>query len=495
MNEQMRNLFLAIIIVVAAGVAAPCLAELVVHLEMEGDLSDAGGGDQNGVLVDGPDGTNAYVTGVMGLALDLGHVSSDPGTTGNDYVEIPYIMPDQGSLALWYHTADYYQYQTIFDNSVQADDWEMWIYDDGRVRFRVQSGTEVTADLDSLASDNDGQGKWWHIALTWARDGSSVDTQMYVNGELINQNNGPWVAPGASVFLGGGSSGNDAGIGIWDEVQIYNHVLSDTEVRAMVPRRALVMNPDFLSLTEGQSNTYTVALDYTSSEEPSAEVTVTIICPPELSLNHQPAGTDLPLSFQQGNYQDPQTVTVKVIDDDINQGNRNIALLHSAGSGDISWNVVEDYYSVNIFDDDLGCGAWGYAEMDFNSDCYVNIIDFALFAEQWLDCTHPSGMNCRQMQDVLVVAHRGYSVAAPENTIASCNAARGFADMVEFDVRDTADGYLILMHDATVDRTTDGIGSVPSMTFNELRALDAGSWFSPEYAGEMVPLMSEAILA
>jgi glycerophosphoryl diester phosphodiesterase len=67
--------------------------------------------------------------------------------------------------------------------------------------------------------------------------------------------------------------------------------------------------------------------------------------------------------------------------------------------------------------------------------------------------------------------------------------------MVEFDVRTTSDNELILMHDGTVDRTTNGTGTVEDMTFTELRQLDAGLWFSTDFSDELVPLMSEAILA
>ena len=96
--------------------------------------------------------------------------------------------------------------------------------------------------------------------------------------------------------------------------------------------------------------------------------------------------------------------------------------------------------------------------------------------------------------DVLVEAHRGDSINAPENTIAAIECIRdGVADLTEFDVRLTSDGQLVLMHDGTVDRTTDGSGAVASMTLAQLRGLDAGSWFSRDFAGERVPTMAEAM--
>ncbi|WP_145062577.1 glycerophosphodiester phosphodiesterase [Adhaeretor mobilis] len=93
----------------------------------------------------------------------------------------------------------------------------------------------------------------------------------------------------------------------------------------------------------------------------------------------------------------------------------------------------------------------------------------------------------------LVLAHRGDSTSAPENTLAAIESSAAKADLAEFDVRVSADGKLVLMHDSTVDRTTNGTGLVAGKTLAELQALDAGSWFSPAYAGEPVPTLAEAI--
>jgi glycerophosphoryl diester phosphodiesterase len=95
----------------------------------------------------------------------------------------------------------------------------------------------------------------------------------------------------------------------------------------------------------------------------------------------------------------------------------------------------------------------------------------------------------------LVVAHRGYSAVAPENTVAAIDAAAGIADWVEFDVRETIDGELILMHDSRLRRTTNGGGLVASSSFEYVRSLDAGLWFGGAFAGEQVPTLAEAIEA
>lgn len=94
---------------------------------------------------------------------------------------------------------------------------------------------------------------------------------------------------------------------------------------------------------------------------------------------------------------------------------------------------------------------------------------------------------------VLSIAHRGNSLFAPENTLAACFAAQAKADLVEIDARVSSDGKLVLMHDASVDRTTDGTGAVSGMTLAQLKLLDAGSWFSASFTGERIPLLEEAI--
>ncbi|WP_409253217.1 glycerophosphodiester phosphodiesterase [Bacillus sp. SCS-153A] len=90
--------------------------------------------------------------------------------------------------------------------------------------------------------------------------------------------------------------------------------------------------------------------------------------------------------------------------------------------------------------------------------------------------------------DTLIVAHRGASALAPENTLSAFDMAVSLgADYIEVDVQMTKDGELVAMHDVTVDRTTNGTGRIKNLTYEDLAALDAGSWFSPKFKGEKVP--------
>ncbi len=93
-----------------------------------------------------------------------------------------------------------------------------------------------------------------------------------------------------------------------------------------------------------------------------------------------------------------------------------------------------------------------------------------------------------------VIAHRGLSGLAPENTLSSIRAAieRG-ADRVEFDVVLSLDGIPVVIHDADLDRTTDGKGPVAALDLERLRRLDAGRWFDARFAGERVPTLEEVL--
>lgn len=93
-----------------------------------------------------------------------------------------------------------------------------------------------------------------------------------------------------------------------------------------------------------------------------------------------------------------------------------------------------------------------------------------------------------------IIAHRGNSWLAPQNTMAAFDAARRTGvHSIELDIQVLADGDAAIIHDDTVDATTDGTGRVDSFTAASIKDLDAGSWFSPSFSGEKVPLFSELL--
>lgn len=93
-----------------------------------------------------------------------------------------------------------------------------------------------------------------------------------------------------------------------------------------------------------------------------------------------------------------------------------------------------------------------------------------------------------------VVAHRGAAGEAPENTLVAVQVGRDSgARYLEVDVQRSRDGSLVVLHDRTVDRTTDGSGDVTGLTHAELSELDAGSWFAPRFRGERIPTLQSVL--
>lgn len=98
------------------------------------------------------------------------------------------------------------------------------------------------------------------------------------------------------------------------------------------------------------------------------------------------------------------------------------------------------------------------------------------------------------MSSVLIIAHRGASAEAPENTLAAFDRAVALgAEMVECDVHQSQDGHLVVIHDFTLWRTARLRHQVRSLTLRELQKCDVGRWFHPRYAGERIPTVAETL--
>ncbi|MFT6964724.1 MAG: glycerophosphoryl diester phosphodiesterase [Flammeovirgaceae bacterium] len=110
--------------------------------------------------------------------------------------------------------------------------------------------------------------------------------------------------------------------------------------------------------------------------------------------------------------------------------------------------------------------------------------------QKWMEVPSESLKN----KDFLVIAHRGASGYAPENTLASIRKGLEMkADMVEIDIHLSKDGEVMVIHDATLERTTNGTGKVQSQIVEELKKLDAGTWFSKDFSEEKIPTLQEVI--
>ena len=96
--------------------------------------------------------------------------------------------------------------------------------------------------------------------------------------------------------------------------------------------------------------------------------------------------------------------------------------------------------------------------------------------------------------DFLVIAHRGGAGLAPENTMAAFERSLSLGvDMIEVDVHLSSDNEVVVIHDELVERTTDGTGLVHEMSLEELKSLDAGSWFSEEFSGQTIPTLDQVL--
>ena len=180
-------------------------AHLQVHLTLSGDLKDASGSARHGAWLGGSEEPH-FVPGVFGEALHLGD--------SKGAVKVPIRLPDEGTVALWLRTAPWYDYQSIFDNSRGENDWELWIYRDARLAFRLrQDGRKL---LHSLHPTGD-VGEWIHVAVTWRDVGENRrEVTLFVDGrpsEDAPSSLVSWTEPGEAFFLGGGHPRNDSGRG------------------------------------------------------------------------------------------------------------------------------------------------------------------------------------------------------------------------------------------------------------------------------------------
>ncbi len=134
-----------------------------------------------------------------------------------------------------------------------------------------------------------------------------------------------------------------------------------------------------------------------------------------------------------------------------------------------------------------------------NPATWTKMIDAGV---DWLQTDDPAGVRFTEarrrlkMFPVQIAHHRGTNRYAPENTLPAIHTAVALgADYIEIDIRTTQEGRFVLMHDRTVNRTTDGQGEVAMMTAERLDRLDAGTWFGKRFAGTRVPTLDEALAA
>jgi len=189
----------------------------LIHWTFDGDAKNSGtGGARYDAAVQG---TAEYVEGRLGKGLRL-------DGTGSGVAGAPCQLPLRGTIALWFKPEAFFNYNTVFDNEVNPDQWEMWISADGQLNFRPSA--KLSCDLKALG----GPGRWYHIAVTWDCMGEEP-VKLYVDGAERAAANSGWVVPGSTFYIGGGNPGNNKGKGVMDDVRVYPAPLSGEQIQEL----------------------------------------------------------------------------------------------------------------------------------------------------------------------------------------------------------------------------------------------------------------------
>jgi glycerophosphoryl diester phosphodiesterase len=205
---------------------------LLAYLPLDGDLQDRSPHKRHASFVnvktpkaDAPP-VQRFAPGVFDRALDL--------KDRDAAVALGLRLPDRGSLLVWYQPRAWFNSQTVLDNSVDNDQWEVWIDRGGEITWRVDSKLGVVRHpLHRTAA----VGAWTHLALVWdRRDETDRAMRLYVEGRLASHSpwgRGNWVEPGETLYLGGGHKGNDRGNGRWDDLAVFDLPLPESAVREL----------------------------------------------------------------------------------------------------------------------------------------------------------------------------------------------------------------------------------------------------------------------
>ncbi len=218
-----------------AGVGPPVpvtVPDPVIHYDFQGDIVNrgTGGSAYDGTLSLGSNGSAEYVGGVLGQGLKL----DDPNPTAGDgaYVTVPYTLPEEGTISMVFKASRFYNYLSLFDSPVEANDWEAWIYSNGNIRARIDNG-QGDIQFSTIAFEG-GVDQWLHICYAWSLEDGVAS--MYINGRYAGSgaiSSQGWITPGSEFYIAGGNRGNHSGIGIFDEFMVFEESLSLEQVRAL----------------------------------------------------------------------------------------------------------------------------------------------------------------------------------------------------------------------------------------------------------------------
>lgn len=198
--------------------------KLDLHLKLDGDLKDSSSQHRMTSFVGR---TPRFQRAVWAQGLDL--------QTKNGTVSVHCKLPPTGSICMWYYARDWYDFQTVFDNSADQNAWECWIYETGELRFRANPEGAVVSHAFHPRGDVN---EWHHIAITWdRRDKTTRALRLYVNGHLSDSAGWKpdhWMTAGNQLHLGGGHRRNNPGIGMWDDVAVFRTMLRPADIRQII---------------------------------------------------------------------------------------------------------------------------------------------------------------------------------------------------------------------------------------------------------------------
>lgn len=224
-------------------------AQPVVYYKFNGDLTNSGtGGSTLNAVVNGTLPT-AYATTNFGSGLDL---TSNPAAidskvgTGN-FLSVNYKLADNGTIATRFTASQLFNFATLWSNSSQGNDWESWVYGDGRIAARANRDIPILGQSLWDLADPEGSN---HIAFSWTRNGAEMVMKMYVNGEFVDERVGVWRDSGDTFFIGGGIAAdtltsNHYGLGTFDEFRIYSSALTEAEVLYLSQNAPETVAPSF----------------------------------------------------------------------------------------------------------------------------------------------------------------------------------------------------------------------------------------------------------
>ena len=353
---------------------------------------------------DAPDVSGSHdgtltTTGISWTAGKLGNAVDCHGSDfGNGYVNIPQhsaLKPANISIQAWVSIDAFGDWDGIVGNFEDTSDtesgWALFTHGANTVSWYVSVAGSMRWTSVSVPT-----AQWTHLVGTY--DGTNVK---------LYKNAAPPVTTAASGFIDYSeypplgmrigqyydTNEQDALDGRVDEVALWNRALTQDEVLMLYNDGAAyhVTGGAYVYVTEsdgytavqeaGPADSYELALN----SQPSDDVQITATpSDSQIDLGQGP-GNPLTLTFEKNKYDTPQTITVNAYDDDIYEGDEahKTTINHSAQGAEYTGINIASV-QVNVTDNELTCGDWGYYPTDLDDDCYVTLLDFALFAEQWL---------------------------------------------------------------------------------------------------------------